>query len=61
MLQIDQHNLQQKRSCEQHNKGGKILLGGVPFAIDVKGGEKEKEYDERGSMIFSINGKGGYY
>ena len=30
----------------------------LPFAIDVKGGEKEKEHDDRGSMSVSINDKG---
>ena len=29
------------------------------FSIDVKGGEKEKEYDDRGSMSVTINDKVG--
>ena len=35
---MDQHKI-------KHNKktGGEISLGGIPFAIDVKEGEKEKE------------------
>ena len=42
---MDQHKIQQKSSCDKHNKstGGEISSRGVPFAIDVKRGEKEKE------------------
>ena len=59
---MDQHKIQQKNSCEQYNKsiGGDISSGGVLFAISVKGGEKEKEHDDRGSMSVAINEKGGY-
>ena len=31
----------------------------LPFSIDVRGGEKEKEHDDRGNMSVSINQKGG--
>ena len=31
----------------------------LPFTIDVKGGEKENEHDDKGSMSVSINDKGG--
>ena len=54
---MDQHNT-------KHNKKtrGDISSGGVPFSIDVKGGEKEKkEHDDRGSMSISINNKAGYF
>ena len=45
----------------KHNKktGGEISSRGVPFAIDVKGGENEKEHDDRERMSISINDKGG--
>ena len=33
--------------------------GGIHFVIDVKGGEKEVELDDRGSMSIAINNKGG--
>ena len=58
---MDQHKIKKKKnSCKQHNKrkGGEISLVGVPFAINVKGGEKEKEHDDRGSMSVAINEKG---
>ena len=38
---------------------GEISSRGVPFAIDVKAGEKEKKHDDRGSMSIAINDKGG--
>ena len=31
----------------------------LPSSIYVKGGEKENEHDDRGSMSVSINDKGG--
>ena len=45
----------------KHNKriGGEMSSGGFPFSIDVKGGEKEKEHDDRGSMSIAINDKAG--
>lgn len=51
---MDQHKI-------KHNKkiGGEISSQGVPFPIDVKAGEKEKEHDDNGSMSISINEKGG--
>ena len=41
---MDQHEI-------KHNKriGRKTTSGGVPLAIDVKGGEKEVKHDDRGS------------
>jgi len=30
----------------------------LPFVIDVKGGEKEKDNDDKGRMSVSINEKG---
>jgi hypothetical protein len=39
--------------------GGEISSRGVPFAIDVKVGEKEKEHDDKWSMSITINEKWG--
>ena len=59
---MDHHKIQQRNNSRQHNKRTReeISSRGVPFAIDAKGGEKENEHDDRGSMSVSINEKGGY-
>ena len=41
--------------------GGEISSGGVPFSIDVKGGEKKREHDDSRSMNVAINDKEGDY
>ena len=55
---MDQHKIWQKKSTHNKSIEGEISSEGVPFAIDVKGGEKEKENDDRGSMSIAINDKG---
>ena len=52
---MDQHEINHSKRTER-----KTTSRRVPFAIDVKGGEKELEHDDRGSMSISINDKGGY-
>ena len=51
---MDQHNIKHSKKTR-----GEISSGGVPFAIDVKRGEKEKQNDDRGNMSIAINDKGG--
>ena len=57
---MDKHEV----SIGRRQKEGASM--GIPFSIDVKGGEKEKimmtggvfEHDDKGSMSISINDKG---
>jgi hypothetical protein len=48
--------IQGERNCQ----GERNHEGDLHLAIDVKGGEKEKKHEDRGSMSVSINVKGGY-
>ena len=73
-IKVTQHiskDYNKERKDKKTEKDGEILLSAmssrgeslkrrVTFSIDFKGGEKYQEYDDSGSMIVSINDKGGY-
>ena len=56
---MDQHKIKHNKKIGGEISSGGEHLGGVPFSIDVKGGEKEKEHDDKGIMSIAINDKGG--